>query len=217
MDCHPPLVRGIQRSEVGKGVQPTFWDRFGWPPQTETPAAPAEDASPRTKTPTLSDPNASTAAANASVVVPHVTLATAALVVACVADNFVDAACSLNERIPPAHVRCRHAADLVAADAAALAAITSFVARLLLLRSCLPRCVPLMVLPLWLMRMAATAVQQGAGSRPPGLVPPRPGGRLVCGRQHPPRVHRRGQMEDSATEGARTHASRVVLLTTANG
>ena len=60
-------------------------------------------------------------------VVPHITLATAALVVACVADNFVDAACSLNERIPPAHVRCRHAADLVAAVAAALATIiTSF-------------------------------------------------------------------------------------------
>ena len=36
----------------------------------------------------LSDPNASTASANASVVVPHVTLATAALVAALVADKF---------------------------------------------------------------------------------------------------------------------------------
>ena len=35
-----------------------------------------------------------------------------------------------------------------------------------------------MALLQWLMRMAMTAVQQRAGSRPPGLVPPRPGGRL---------------------------------------
>jgi len=60
------------------------------------------------------------------VVVPHVTLATAALAVARVADKICHAACSLRG-IPPAHCRCRHAADLVAAVAAALATIiTSF-------------------------------------------------------------------------------------------
>ena len=132
--------------------------------------------------------------------------------------NSVDAACSLNERTPPAHASCRHAADLVAADAAALAAITSFIARLLLLRSFLLRCVPLMVLPLWLMRMAMTAVQQRAGSRPPSLVPPRPGRRLVCCWQHPPRVPRRGRMEDRCDRGSSNPCTaRVVLLATANG
>ena len=64
------------------GLLPAFYAPQGGSPQLKTPATPAEDASPRTKTPTLSDPNASTAAANASVVVPHVTLATAALAVA---------------------------------------------------------------------------------------------------------------------------------------
>ena len=75
-----------------------------------------------------------------------------------------------------------------------------------------------MVLPLWLMRMAMTAVQQRAGSRPPDLVPPRPGGRLVCFWQHPPRVPRRGRMEDRCDRGSSNPCTaRVVLLATANG
>ena len=76
-----------------------------------------------------SAPSASTASANASVVVPHVTLAAAALVVALVADKFVDAACSLNESPPPQHfAAAAHAAQLVAADAAAVAAIITCIA-----------------------------------------------------------------------------------------
>ena len=52
--------------------------------------------------PALSDPNASTASANASVVVPYVTLATAALVVARVADKFCRCGVQLERSIPPA-------------------------------------------------------------------------------------------------------------------
>ena len=99
-----------------------------------------------------SSPTTSTASANASVAVPHVTLAAAALVVVLVADKFVDAACSLNESPPPALCRrrpccsprrsrcrrcCRHHHLL----------LSRF---LLLMCSCLLRCVQLMALPRWL-------------------------------------------------------------------
>ena len=54
--------------------------------------------------------------------IPHHSLAAAALVVALDATN-VDVAHSLNETPPPANAAAAHAADFVAADATALAAI----------------------------------------------------------------------------------------------
>ena len=74
----------------------------GGSPQLKTPATQPKTHGPERRRRLLSDPNASTASANASVVVPHITFATAALVVALFVDKLCQCGVQLERGIPPA-------------------------------------------------------------------------------------------------------------------
>ena len=163
MDWHPPLALSACRRLVGTGVLRSPRGNRAAGSASSGRTGHLEVVPGISKCALLSALKPSTASANASVVVPHVTLATAALVVARVADNICRCGVQLERGIPPA----LPAAAMLLTSSLPLPPLLppsspALPHGLLLLRSCLHRCMQLMALPQWLMRMAMTAVQQRA-------------------------------------------------------
>ena len=102
MDCHPPLALSACRRKVGRGVYRTPGGDRASGSSSQWRSGHLEAVPGISKCGLLSALKPSTASANASVVVPHVTLATAALVVARVADKFCRCGVQLERSIPPA-------------------------------------------------------------------------------------------------------------------